>query len=74
MSKGKKNGFFKKFLDWVEKVGNKLPHPVTIFVIFSLIVIIVSHLAAKAGVAVEYQMIDPSTKEAKMAKVAQSAC
>ncbi|MBZ4663629.1 MAG: aminobenzoyl-glutamate transporter [Caloramator sp.] len=70
MSNQKKNGFFQKFLNWVEKVGNKLPHPVTIFVIFSLLVIIISHLAAKAGVAVEFQMINTKTKELTTAKVA----
>ena len=36
----KKTGFFNKFLNFVEIGGNKLPHPATIFLIFSLIIIV----------------------------------
>lgn len=50
----KKPNLFNKFLNGVEKVGNKLPHPVTIFLILSLIVIIVSEIAFKAGLTVTY--------------------
>lgn len=50
----KKDSIFTRFLKWVEVVGNKLPHPVAIFVILSVIVIIVSDIAARLGVAVEY--------------------
>ena len=52
-----KKGFFNKFLDFVEKSGNKLPHPVTLFVIFSVIVILVSALAEKAGLSVVYDKL-----------------
>lgn len=50
----KKPSLFNRFLNGVEKVGNKLPHPVTIFLILSLIVIIVSEIAFKAGLTVTY--------------------
>lgn len=59
-SKAKKS-IFNRFLDMVEKVGNKLPHPVTIFVILSLVVMVVSHLAAAAGVTVSYETLDKAT-------------
>lgn len=60
-----KKGLFAKFLDMVERVGNKLPHPVTIFVLFSIAVIIISEIAARAGVAVDFTMIDRKTHEVK---------
>ncbi|WFA09332.1 AbgT family transporter [Tissierella sp. Yu-01] len=49
-----KRGFFNRMLDMVEKVGNKLPHPVTLFVLFSLIVIVVSAIAEAANLSVVY--------------------
>ncbi|QQE76482.1 AbgT family transporter [Brevibacillus composti] len=48
-----------RMLDVVERVGNKLPDPVTLFVIFAVVVIIASHFASLAGV----EVIHPSTKE-----------
>ncbi|PAB59947.1 AbgT family transporter [Anaeromicrobium sediminis] len=61
----KKNGLFFKFLDTIEKVGNRLPHPVTIFLLFSLAVMVISHIAAKAGVQIDFTMIDRKTNEVK---------
>lgn len=42
------------FLKGVEKIGNKLPHPAMIFVLLCILVIIISHFAAKAGINVTY--------------------
>ena len=67
--KSTKKGLFSKFLDMVEKVGNKLPHPVTIFVLFSIAVIIISDIAARAGITIEFNMIDRTTMESKMTTV-----
>lgn len=39
MEQKAKKGIFNKFLDKIEVVGNRLPHPVTIFIILSLIII-----------------------------------
>lgn len=50
----KKKGFFSSFLNGVEVVGNKLPHPATIFVILSAIVIVISEIAFRAGASVSY--------------------
>jgi aminobenzoyl-glutamate transport protein len=50
----KKPGLFNRFLNGVEVVGNKLPHPVTIFVILALIVIIVSEIGTRAGLNVSF--------------------
>lgn len=42
------------FLKTVERIGNKLPHPALIFLLLSIIVVIISHFAAKAGLSVTY--------------------
>lgn len=56
---GKNKGLFTRMLDVVEKVGNKLPDPVTLFLIFAIIVLIASYFAAKAGL----QAVNPATNE-----------
>lgn len=65
----KKRGIFNKFLDVVEVVGNRLPHPVTLFAIFSLAVIIISAIAEAAGVHVVFERIIIGTGETETATV-----
>lgn len=65
----KKSGFFNKFLDMVEVVGNKLPHPVTLFVLFSLAVIIISAIAAAADVTVIFDRINTATGETDLVEI-----
>ncbi|MGL4533767.1 MAG: AbgT family transporter [Fusobacteriaceae bacterium] len=50
----KKSGFFNKFLNFVEVGGNKLPHPVTLFAIFSLVIIALSGIFSSIGSTVTY--------------------
>ncbi|MFP4528684.1 MAG: AbgT family transporter [Candidatus Kapaibacterium sp.] len=61
MAKGKlkKKKFFDRFLTFVEKGGNALPHPATLFGIFALLVLILS------GVAywVDWSAVHPATGE-----------
>lgn len=45
-----KAGFFQKVLDKVERVGNKLPQPVTLFVMLMGIVLVASFIASLFGV------------------------
>jgi len=52
---GEKRGWFTKFLDFVEWMGNLLPHPVTLFALFALGVILISGLAEVLG----WSAIDP---------------
>ncbi len=54
-------GAMQKVLDVVEKVGNKVPHPVVIFLILIAAVIVLSHLFYLMGVAITYQVINPDT-------------
>ena len=50
-----------KVLDAVEVFGNKVPHPVVIFLILIGVVIVLSHLLYLVGAGVTYQTIDPAT-------------
>ena len=61
-SKFKKLSFqylFQKFLNGVEKVGNALPHPASLFAIFALLVLLVSGLGDLLG----WQATHPGTEE-----------
>lgn len=57
-----KKNWVLKALDVVERVGNGLPHPTTMFIIFTLILIAVSYVTAKMGVKVSYETYDNATK------------
>lgn len=56
------------FLGWIERVGNKLPHPVVIFIILAAIVIIVSSIAELSGLSLSYT--DPTGEQVDV--IAQS--
>jgi aminobenzoyl-glutamate transport protein len=55
--------FMQRVLDVVEAVGNKVPHPVIIFLILIAIVLVLSHVLYLAGASVSYQVIHPETHE-----------
>ena len=48
-------------LDLVERVGNKVPHPVVIFVSLIGLVILLSHLFYLMGTSVTYEAVNPET-------------
>lgn len=48
-----------RVLGWIERVGNALPDPVTLFLILAIGVILLSALAAAAGLSV----LHPATEE-----------
>jgi aminobenzoyl-glutamate transport protein len=54
-------GAFQKFLNGVEWLGNLLPHPVTLFAIFALLVILISGLADWLG----WSVTDPRPEGAR---------
>ena len=64
-SKDKSTNSSKGILSAIERVGNKLPHPATIFVILCAIIVVVSAIMAKMGVSVTYTGLDRSTMEIK---------
>ncbi|HSQ89648.1 AbgT family transporter [Romboutsia sp.] len=53
------NGLLNKVLNGIERVGNKLPDPVTIFMILCIVVFVLSTVIAKSEVSV----VHPSTNE-----------
>jgi len=53
------SGFINKFLYYVEKIGNALPHPATLFAGFAFLVILLSWVAAQFNL----QVIHPGTGE-----------
>ncbi|WP_208585961.1 AbgT family transporter [Gracilibacillus suaedae] len=54
MGEKKKVGLFQRSLNRIESIGNKLPHPVTLFVILAFIVLIASAVVSGLGVSVEH--------------------
>ncbi len=52
--KKQRRGIFQKSLDRIEWIGNKLPHPVTLFAALAILVLAISALLANLGVSVEH--------------------
>ena len=50
----KKKGLLQRSLDRVEFIGNKLPHPVTLFAILALLVVVLSAIISQFGISVEH--------------------
>ena len=50
----KKKSGFDRFIDGVERVGNKLPHPFWLFVLLSVITIALSAILSLANVQITY--------------------
>ena len=42
-----------KWLDAIERLGNRLPHPMTLFIIGAVAVLVISQIAASSGWTVE---------------------
>jgi aminobenzoyl-glutamate transport protein len=59
MKKKKSNDFIEKFLGIIENVGNKLPHPTTLFALFALAVIVLSWFVS----LFDFQVTHPGTGE-----------
>ena len=55
----------KGFLGMVERVGNALPHPATIFIILCAGIVVLSAVLAQMGVGVTYTGLDRATMEIK---------
>ena len=49
-----KASLFNRFLDSVERVGNKLPHPATLFALMALLIVLLSAVAATLGLTAEH--------------------
>ncbi len=56
-----------KFLDVVERVGNKVPHPAVIFLILIAIVVVLSQILQMVGTSISYEFINPETHKLETA-------
>ncbi|NCE64979.1 AbgT family transporter [Pseudoflavonifractor sp. 524-17] len=63
-----KKSWIVRFLDGVERAGNALPSPATIFLILTLAVMIISAICASMGVSVTYEAIDTANGNAIVEK------
>ncbi|WP_250277898.1 AbgT family transporter [[Clostridium] colinum] len=59
----KKNSFFDKFLNSIEVAGNKLPHPITLFTILSLLIVILSAIFEALGISATGEIMNQKTME-----------
>lgn len=55
-----------KLLDFVERAGNKVPHPAVLFVLLIVVIIALSQLLEWLGTSVSYQRINVQTHEAEL--------
>ncbi len=58
-----------RLLNLIEEKGNKLPHPVTIFVLFTFIVIIASHFLYLNGISVQFEGVNNETGKIELLTV-----
>lgn len=67
-----KTNKFEIFIEMVEKVGNKLPHPFWLFVSLSVLVVIISFIMSSLGVSVEYLKAARSASEAPVKTIVEA--
>lgn len=53
----------RRLLDWIEKVGNQVPHPAVLFSLLAITVVLLSHLFQWMEVSASYERINPETHE-----------
>ena len=58
-----KNNKVTHYLSKIEYLGNKLPHPVTIFLIFTVILFILSHILYTLDITVDFKGINPDNNK-----------
>ncbi|XVK96929.1 AbgT family transporter [Staphylococcus nepalensis] len=58
-----KNNKVTHYLSKIEYLGNKLPHPVTIFLIFTVILFILSHILYTLDITVDFKDINPDNNK-----------
>lgn len=71
-SKPAKPGSIQRILDFIERVGNKVPHPAIMFLALCVGVIVLSQLLAWAGVSASYEVVKPPAQSVDAVDVAGS--
>lgn len=67
MVERKKASRAEKIINFVERTGNKLPHPFILFAIFILVTLFASYVLSKAGFEASY--LDEGRKAGDIAKM-----
>lgn len=70
MQEAPKKTVFQKLLDFVERLGNQVPHPAVLFLFLIVAVMLASHVFQWMGTSVTYQRINIETHEAEEATTA----
>jgi len=65
--------FVERLLGWIERVGNKVPHPAVLFLALIVIVIVLSQILYWANVSVTYETIKPPAAAVEQQYVGGSA-
>ena len=68
--KDEPKSIMQRLLDTVERVGNRVPHPVMIFVYLIVFVVLLSALLSLLGAQVTYQAYNPATGKIEEATTA----
>ena len=57
MGMKKKKGAYSRWLNTIEKIGNKLPHPITLFTLFAATIVVLSAVLAALGVSATGELV-----------------
>ncbi|MEE0885214.1 MAG: AbgT family transporter [Faecalimonas sp.] len=70
MTKTKKGSLYNRWLNGIETIGNRLPHPIALFAIFTLAVVVISAICSMLGVSATGELIvDGELKETTVSVV-----
>lgn len=69
MVKHEKMTWFARFLNAIERTGNRLPHPITMFAILTVAVVLISGICAAFGVSAVGEMVDSVTMEMREQRI-----
>ena len=70
MTKIKKSSLYSRWLNGIETIGNRLPHPIALFAIFTLAVVVISAICSMLGVSATGELIvDGELKETTVSVV-----
>jgi len=70
METSKKQSKLNQFLMWIEKNGNKIPQPTTLFVLLAILIIFLSEVMSRLGVSVTINVLDPSVNKIVVKEIA----
>ncbi|MBP1578140.1 MAG: AbgT family transporter, partial [Oscillospiraceae bacterium] len=69
MAKKERSGIVFRFLNTVERVGNRLPHPITLFFIFCMLIVVISAICEATGVSATGDLYNSATQSVERTTV-----